>query len=623
MGGKKQGENTFVAPSPQRWGCKIVLLRGKEGVGLFFVLTFLALLVKCIAFYGFMLDPTHTSFDWDAAFYMVCPRLSLYATFILFFLSFAFLCKNRLHIWFLIGVNAMVSVFLLIDLWYVRAFNTLPTVHLLQQLGNLNQLSGSILLLVRRIDLLFVTDVIVDTLLAFRYQRVYRTHRVKRLQFFLTMLTSLLVLLYIPIGSRYFGKKDELALFKLYDPLISCYNLSPIGYHVLDVCSFVKDGLPMQLSEQRRREIGEWFAQKEKQLPDNRYKAAARQKNLIVIQVESLENFVLNRSIAGQEITPALNQLLAGGLYFPNLFEQINEGATSDAEFMTNTSVYPLRKGSTFFSYPDNVYQSLPNLLRRHGYVSLALHGDKGSYWNWAQALKAIGFDRTIDCTSLDNDETIGMGISDGSFFSQAAPILSATRSPFYAFLVTMSSHAPYNLPQKYRELRLEKAFDQTTVGGYLQSIHYTDKQIGQFLAQLKQRGILSRSIVVVYGDHEGIHKYVQDQASKYPELANGKRVPLIISGTGLQPKKIAAVGGQIDILPSLAYLLGVDEQAYRRSAMGRNLLKTHKSFAVLTDGTYIGKAVSDADVRMCKSGLRIADDIIRSDYFRKPHSPY
>jgi phosphoglycerol transferase MdoB-like AlkP superfamily enzyme len=554
---------------------------------------------------------------------MVSPRLSLYAAFILFFLSFAFLCKNRLHIWFLIGVNAMVSVFLLIDLWYVRAFNTLPTVHLLQQLGNLNQLSGSILLLVRRIDLLFVADVIVATLLAFRYQRVYRTHRVKQLQFFLTMLTSLLVLLYIPIGSRYFGKKDELALFKLYDPLISCYNLSPIGYHVLDVCSFVKDGLPMHLSAQRRREIGEWFAQKEEQLPDNRYKAAARQKNLIVIQVESLENFVLNRSIAGQEITPALNQMLAGGLYFPNLFEQINEGATSDAEFMTNTSVYPLRKGSTFFSYPDNVYQSLPNLLRRHGYVSLALHGDKGSYWNWAQALKAIGFDRTIDCTSLDNDETIGMGISDGSFFSQAAPILSATHSPFYAFLVTMSSHAPYKLPQKYRELRLEKAFDQTTVGGYLQSIHYTDKQIGQFLAQLKQRGILSRSIVVVYGDHEGIHKYVKDQTSKYPELANGKRVPLIISGTGLQPKKIAAVGGQIDILPSLAYLLGVDEQAYRRSAMGRNLLKTHKSFAVLTDGTYIGKAVSDVDVRMCKSGLRIADDIIRSDYFREPHSPY
>lgn len=569
------------------------------------------------------MDPAHISSDWNAALHMVMSRIELYAAFVLFFLSFAFLCKNRFHIWYLIGINAVVSVFLLVDLWYVRACNTLPSAHLLQQLVNLNNLWGSILLLMRRIDLIFVVDVVVATLLAFWFRRGYRSTRVKRPLFLLTIVPSLLVLLYIPIGSHYFGKKDELALFQLFDPLISCYNLSPIGYHVLDAWLYVKDGLPVQLSEKRRQEIRQWFVQKEEQLPDNGYKAVARNKNLIVIQVESLENFVLNRSFAGQEITPNLNRLLSGGLYFPNLFEQVNEGVTSDAEFMVNTSVYPLRKGSTFFRYPGNFYKSLPLLLRQRGYTSLALHGDKGSYWNWAQALKAVGFNRTIDRSVLKNDETIGMGISDGSFFGQTASLLSATRSPFYAFLVTLSSHAPYNLPQKYRELRLEKAFDQSTIGGYLQSIHYTDKQIGQFLDQLKKAGVLSNSIVAVYGDHEGIHKYVHEQTKAYPELTNGKRVPLIISGGDVKPAIISTFGGHIDIFPTLAYLLGVEEEAYRRSVMGRNLLKTNKSYAILSDGTYLGKTTSGPDIRLYKNALRIADDIIKSDYFREMHTPY
>lgn len=589
---------------------------------MFFVLTFLALLAKCVAFYGFILDPTHTSLDWNAAAHMVIPRIKLYAAFVLFFLSFALLFTSKIRSWYLLAANALVSFILLVDLWYVRAFHTLPSVHLLLQVGNMNNLSGSILLLTRRIDWLFVADVIVASLLFYRVQRKQRTKKGTLPLFLAALLSSLAVLLYVPASSHFFGQKDEAALFQLFDPLISCYNLSPIGYHALDAWLFAKEGLPTQLTAQRRQEIQEWFAHMHEQLPDNSYKAVAGNKNLIMIQVESLENFVLKRSIAGQEITPTLNRLLASGVYFPNLLEQVNEGVTSDAEFMTNTSVYPLRKGSTFFRYPDNVYHSLPTLLQQRGYTSLALHGDKGSYWNWAKALKAIGFDRTIDSSMLANDETIGMGLSDGSFFKQAAAILSTTRRPFYAFLVTLSSHAPYDLPPKYRTLQLDQAFDQTALGGYLQSIHYVDQQIGQFLGQLKHTGVLADSIVVVYGDHEGIHKYANDQTQAYPELANGKRVPLIISGAGMHQAEIATFGGHIDIFPSLAYLLGLDAEWYRHSVMGRNLLNTKKDYAILSDGTYVGKAASDDELHRSKHALRIADDIIKSNYFGMQHAP-
>ncbi|MET3289354.1 UNVERIFIED_CONTAM: lipoteichoic acid synthase [Brevibacillus sp. OAP136] len=587
------------------------------GVGLFFILTAVSLLLKSIMLYGFIFDPTHTLFHWLTAYRAVKPQLPIYTSFVLFLLSFAFLCKRTLRFWYLIGVNALVTLFFLIDLWYVRAFQTLPSFHQLSQLGNLSNLWGSVLLLVRWIDVLFVVDLAVFGLLAWGLWRAYRTTPVRWRLFCFIAVPTLLVLLYVPIGYKLLGKKDEKALFQLYDPLITCYNLSPIGYHVLDSWLFLKEGRPLKLTQQRRQEIREWYGRKHEPLPDTPYKAAARNQNLIVIQVESLENFVLKRTIAGQEITPTLNRLIANGLYFPNLYEQVNQGATSDAEFMTNTSVYPLRKGSTFFRFPGNFYKSLPYLLRQHGYTSLALHGDKGSYWNWAQALKAIGFDRTIDSSMLKIEESIGMGLSDASFFRQAAHILSGTRPPFYAFLVTMSSHSPYDLPSKYRGLRLDKALDRTTLGGYLQSIHYADEQIGQFLDRLKRDGTLANSMVAIYGDHEGVHKYVNEQTRDYPEFANGKRVPLIINGSGVKPATIATIGGQVDILPSLAYLLGIDEEAYRDSAMGRNLLKTKRSYAFLADGTYIGEDLEREKRMLGTTTLRIADEIIKGDYFR------
>lgn len=585
---------------------------------MFFLTTYFAILLKCIAFFGFMSSPTHASFDWYYVYQMVKSRFHLYAAFSLFFLSFSYLCKHRAHAWFLIGLNGLVSLLLLIDVWYVRAFHTLPTLHLVKQPGNLVHLFGHLFLYIHPIDLFFIIDVLIFVWMIRRFSMLFRRQRVSRALFILTACASLPVLLYIPIGASFFDRKDDRALFRLYDATITCYNLSPIGYHVLDVFSFIQDGFPVRLTEQQRLSIHRWFEQKQEKLPDNRFKGLLKGKNLIMIQVESLENFVIRRSIAGQEITPTLNRMLESGIYFSNFYEQINEGVTSDAEFISNVSIYPLRKGVTFFSYSDNDYSSLPTLLKQEGYTSMALHADKGSYWNWAHALRSIGFERTADQQSFTIDESIGMGLSDGSFFRQALPILSGLKKPFYAFFVTMSSHAPYNLPQKQRDLRLEPSMAYTPSGGYLQSIHYFDRQIGHLLEGLRKTGLLDNTVIAIYGDHEGVHKYFANDVKAYPDWKNGKKVPFIIYAKGLSPKEVTTIGGQIDILPTLAYLMGVDEKKYAQSAMGRNLLNTTRSFAVLSDGRYVCGQASAAERALHQQGLHIADDIIKSGYFRK-----
>ncbi len=98
---------------------------------------------------------------------------------------------------------------------------------------------------------------------------------------------------------------------------------------------------------------------------------------------------------------------------------------------MTNTSVFPVRKGSTFFRFPNSTYNSLPTILENHGYYTKAIHADKGSYWNWAPALTDIGFQQCIDAKSFKMDETIFLGLSDGSFFRQMKDTVIKQKTTF------------------------------------------------------------------------------------------------------------------------------------------------------------------------------------------------
>ncbi|HHY27906.1 MAG TPA: sulfatase-like hydrolase/transferase, partial [Desulfitobacterium dehalogenans] len=170
-------------------------------------------------------------------------------------------------------------------------------------------------------------------------------------------------------------------------------------------------------------------------------------------------------------------------------------------------------------------------------------------------------------------------------------------------------------------ELEIDPRIDRTKLGGYFQSIHYTDKQIGMFIESLDQKGLLENTVIVIYGDHGGIHKYYNDELPGIqPQedwwMENDRKVPFLIYKKGLGPKVIETTGGQIDILPTVAYLMGIEEEKYVKTAQGRNLMTTQRDYAVLADGTFVGtsKELEDHAVK----GLTLSDLIIQSNYFNK-----
>ncbi len=89
-------------------------------------------------------------------------------------------------------------------------------------------------------------------------------------------------------------------------------------------------------------------------------------------------------------------------------------------------------------------------------------------------------------------------------------------------------------------------------------------------------------------------------------------KIPLIICGSQIPSKNIETYGGQIDIMPTVAYLLGVDTKGYQ---MGRNLLNTKRDATVIKDGIIVGNPKEDEE-EMLKKAYDIADKIIKNDYY-------
>ena len=606
-----------------------VYLRGKMSLvkeDVFFQYVLLALLFKGLFFICIVPSVNASKVDVVHAF-MSVPPILLQCAFITMFLSISFLFKNRVHLWSLIIIDIIITALYISDIWYYRGYSTYLSPHLLNEISNLDNLGGSVFSMYHNIDLVFIIDIIFFIFIALRNKKLYKNVERSIVMFLLVLSISIGYVVYVryKVDVYHRGFENQRIWLGSWSPNQTMSNLGPIGYHFYGTSVYLEECKQYVLSDKEKEEINTWYENKQENLPDNKYKGIFKGKNLIILQVESLENFIINQKVNGQEITPNLNKLLNNGLYFPNIYEQTWNGTSSDSDLMLNTSVFPVRSGSTFFRYPNNKYNSLPKLLKDEGYNTMAIHPDKGTYWNWMSSLYSIGFDKCVDEASFKftSKEFIGLGISDEAYLKQVAPIMLKQKQPFYTFMVTLTSHCPFDMPANLREVTLEKKFEETKLGGYFQAIHYTDKQIGMFMEKIDKEIGLDNTVIVVTGDHTGVHKFYQDETSKITPSESwwadkNMKIPVIIYSKGMQGEVVNVTGGQIDTMPTVAYLMGIDEQKFSHSAMGRILVKTKKDYTVLSTRKFIGKNATAEEEEHALSALDLGDKLIRSNYFNK-----
>ena len=167
----------------------------------------------------------------------------------------------------------------------------------------------------------------------------------------------------------------------------------------------------LELNVTIKKDVDNWIEENKEDIEPNEYAGVFKGKNVLFLQIESLENFVINKKTNGKEITPFLNKLTREGLYFNNIYQQNNAGNSIDCDFLVNTSVYPLGGITiTALNYGEKVYSnSLPRILKSEGYETITTHAEENDSFNWNELHKnCFGVDKLWDITKYDYDETVG-----------------------------------------------------------------------------------------------------------------------------------------------------------------------------------------------------------------------
>jgi hypothetical protein len=328
-----------------------------------------------------------------------------------------------------------------------------------------------------------------------------------------------------------------------------------------------------------------------------------RGKNVILLQLESFQQFIVGHRIHGVEITPFLNQLARSGISFSNIHSQYGMGHTADVELAVLQSLYPQRDEVANYRHFNKRFRGLPRILKDEGYTTAAFHGFSGDGYNRRTMFRAFGFDSYFAREDLVSTDVIGFGMSDISFFKQITRKLAAMAKPFFGFAITLTSHYPYELPEVEKRLDLSGLSDG--LSDYLHCLHYADRALGVFWKELEHEGLLENTVIALYGDHEGvIHRDITELAEHLgmePDDdvlaftgARLAKVPFVVWSADWQPPYPYAAernGSALDISPTVLHLLGLPPIPY---GFGHELFTAHPNrtipLAVHPPGSYVGE---------------------------------
>ncbi|MEG2685483.1 MAG: LTA synthase family protein, partial [Erysipelotrichaceae bacterium] len=305
--------------------------------------------------------------------------------------------------------------------------------------------------------------------------------------------------------------------------------------------------------------LDEYYKEKKVVHTNNDYTGIFKDKNVVVIQLENIDNWMLT-----EENMPTLYRLRNEGLDFVNHYSaSFSTGRTFNTEFIANTGLIPPTKGeapSYIFSKNEYPY-SLANLMKKDGYKADSYHTSNGNIYNRAQVHKTFGY------SSYSNYDQMGMTHSELDSELINAYDKFIKKDKFLSFIITYSGHGPlaktkiecsknYDAVKEYAN-----SDDETYVCGLAQS-NETEQFIKALVDKMEADGSINNTVLVFYTDH---YAYSTIDAKTELELKGTndtnmlQNTPFFIYSKGTEPNKVEKVTSSIDILPTLTNLMGLN----------------------------------------------------------------
>ena len=386
---------------------------------------------------------------------------------------------------------------------------------------------------------------------------------------------------------------------------------------------------------ERIAELDAYYAAHPKQAADTPMTGAFAGKNLILIMMESVDDWLVT-----PEYMPNLYRLEQEGVYFRNYYAPIFlAAATFNSEFTANTGMiapeYQVR--NSYYSEHALPY-SLPNRFRDAGYCARSFHAANPNIYNRGQIHLNFGYESYNDYGDLGMDDYM----LDSQLLRGYYQIVSD--EPFFSFIITYSGHGPYTTEQQnISEPHLDRAravIDYSTVPytteaqkeEYTRAVAQameTDAFIGGLRERLEADGHAEDTVLVLFTDH--YCKYFSD--TELIEAIKGtgdhnllSNVPFVIWTEGITPQVSEKYVSTMDIAPTIVDLFSLD--ADLRYYIGNDMFGPDGGVVYFRNyAWYDGKTYdtgNDASTNPAVLAMReqvreqidISQDTFRSDYF-------
>ncbi len=510
-----------------------------------------------------------------------------------------FIKKNKNRFRMFIVFDIFLSILLFADNLYYQYSTNMLSISQITYVKYAEEIGGAMKYLLKQEHLLYFVDIpiflfvwIISRLPLIKNKtKIARNRGKRRLPFAILYIILLYRYASTPIMDSYqymvkypFMKIAQVSIGSVY------------GYHYLDIYNSinVKETTKYKTYNQAMSGYNKLSSYYEENYTLNEeYSSIAKGKNVIVLQLESVQEFVKNRKVNGQEITPNLNKFFKENIDITNMISQ-SYSTTADSEYSVMTSLYPLDNGQSFSMYNENINNDIFTLYKNSGYHTSYMHGNIKEFWCRAGVYGRLPIDETSFIDSFENiNEYVNSYMSDEILYRQGVKKLTSYKEPFYTSIVSASSHTPYSIEgviDRQNKLSFDVGkYKDTEIGNYLETVNYADYAFGVFIDELKANNLYENSIIVVFGDHNGLGLYneslkefLEEQGEDVNEITQrinfinvlcGMRIP------GVEKVKITKPVSKLDIKPTLLQISGIEDDF----SLGKSIFST-KDYAYISN---------------------------------------
>lgn len=493
------------------------------------------------------------------------------SAFLITFICILCVLPNRARTVTTIVVGTLLSILLFADnLYYIYSSSVLS----IAQMTNLQygeEIMGTIPMLLEFKQIVYFIDIIlIVILLLTRIVKISKKDKANWKVNTLRVLSAVVaVILFFTVDAKYVEKAGE----DPYNKDTQVKKGTIYGYHISDIESLIniKKSAKYDSKDEMLSDYEELKDKYDEKYGESNYnlEGIAKGKNVIILQLESIQEFVINKTINGKEITPNLNRFIDENIEFSNMFMQ-SYSTTADSEFSAVTSLYPMENGMSYSRYYSNKYDDIFTMFKNEGYDTSYMHGNYGYFWNRGNVYRAFGVDHLELKDSFEDTSENVMGyLSDELLYKQAVEKMKTYNMPFFSFIVSASSHTGFTLDglEDRSKVSIDVGkYKDTFFGNYLESVNYADYAFGKFIEELKEADLYNDTIILIYGDHNGIDMYNEEMLDfleqtnpnmtdvdiklNYIRVVGSMKIP------GIKNLTIEKPVNKLDIKPTFEYLI-------------------------------------------------------------------